>query len=176
MFMGNDNTYPLTGWWAQGWHLPLLELMPNVEIVAIIEPSIQPRSTLVENLDSVDKLSVKYSCPIYTDIESLLQSKIDIDGIIICTPHATHSHIGIIAIEAGLHVLCEKPMTTDIDEAIMLASSAFKRPEQIFMVNNTANWRSKSKLIRERYIYILGYLYIEICTHTQLYYIMDMYT
>lgn len=151
MLIRNDNTYSFTGWWAQGWHLPLLKLMPNVEIVAIIEPSIQPRSTLVEDLDSTAILSVKYNCPIYTDIESLLESKINIDGIIICTPHATHSHIGIIAIQAGLHVLCEKPMTTDIDEAIMLASSAFKRPKQIFMINNTANFRSKTKLIRKRY-------------------------
>jgi predicted dehydrogenase len=45
---------------------------------------------------------------------------------------------------AGMHVLCEKPMTVDIDEAKDLVATVTDS-KQIFMCNTTANWRGKTR-------------------------------
>jgi predicted dehydrogenase len=54
-----------------------------------------------------------------------------------------------------LHILCEKPMTTDVGEARALAIAARRaalKGGKAFLVNNTANWRPYSRLIFERLV------------------------
>ena len=135
MFM-NENEVPKrasiavvgAGWWSQGWHLPLLHQLSDVKITAIVEPVAQPRSTLVNNMDSVDQLKIKYNTLVFESFESLLLSPIGetIDGVIIASPHATHATIVLQAIHAGLHILCEKPMTTDVGDAKMIFEALTK--------------------------------------------------
>jgi predicted dehydrogenase len=89
------------GWWAQGWHLPLLNSLSHVKICAIIEPCDQPRSTLVKDMDSKEQLSMKYNCPVFNDIDELIFSQIKVDGIIVSTPHSTHAQIVLKSLKAG---------------------------------------------------------------------------
>ena len=49
----------------------------------------------------------------------------EIDAVSICTPTITHAELGLRAVEAGKHVLVEKPMTDTLDEAERLIESAF---------------------------------------------------
>jgi UDP-N-acetylglucosamine 3-dehydrogenase len=51
----------------------------------------------------------------------------EIDAVTICTPTVTHADLAIRAIEAGKHVLVEKPMTNDIDEAKTLIKAAKRK-------------------------------------------------
>ena len=46
----------------------------------------------------------------FTDVNEMIASGL-IDAIHICTPHFSHTPIGIAALEAGLHVLVEKPLS-----------------------------------------------------------------
>ncbi|MFJ2620487.1 Gfo/Idh/MocA family protein [Glutamicibacter sp. NPDC087344] len=48
----------------------------------------------------------------------------DIDIIDIVTPGASHAEIAIAALEAGKHVLCEKPLANTVDEAQLMAQAA----------------------------------------------------
>jgi predicted dehydrogenase len=48
----------------------------------------------------------------------------DIDVIDICTPGDSHEQIAVAALEAGKHVLCEKPLANTIEEAERMASAA----------------------------------------------------
>lgn len=48
----------------------------------------------------------------------------DIDLVDICTPGDTHAEIAIAALEAGKHVLCEKPMANTVAEAEAMADAA----------------------------------------------------
>ncbi len=48
----------------------------------------------------------------------------DIDLIDIVTPGNTHAEIAIAALDAGKHVLCEKPLANTVDEAIAMADAA----------------------------------------------------
>lgn len=50
----------------------------------------------------------------------------DIDLIDICTPGDTHAEIAIAALEAGKHVLCEKPLANTVEEAEAMVAAAEK--------------------------------------------------
>ncbi len=58
-----------------------------------------------------------------SDWRSLL-TRDDIDVIDICTPGHTHAEIAIAALEAGKHVLCEKPLANSVQEAEAMAAAA----------------------------------------------------
>jgi predicted dehydrogenase len=48
----------------------------------------------------------------------------DIDLIDICTPGDSHAEIAIAALQAGKHVLCEKPLANTVEEAEQMAAAA----------------------------------------------------
>jgi len=58
-----------------------------------------------------------------TDWRALL-TRDDIDVIDICTPGHTHAEIAVAALEAGKHVLCEKPLANSVAEAESMAAAA----------------------------------------------------
>lgn len=57
------------------------------------------------------------------DADTLLEAP-DIDIVHVCTPNATHAALALRALEAGKHVVCEKPLATTADDARRLASEA----------------------------------------------------
>ncbi len=64
-----------------------------------------------------------------TDWRALL-TRDDIDVIDICTPGNTHAEIAIAALEAGKHVLCEKPLANTVEEAEAMAAAAASAAER----------------------------------------------
>jgi len=63
--------------------------------------------------------------------EALIASG-EIDALIIATPHFQHTTLGIAALEAGLHVMVEKPISAHKADAERLIAAAAARPEQKF--------------------------------------------
>ncbi|MFD4668105.1 Gfo/Idh/MocA family protein [Lentzea sp. NPDC058450] len=64
-----------------------------------------------------------------TDWKSVLERD-DVHVIDICTPGDTHAEIAIAALDAGKHVLCEKPMANTVDEAVAMAEAAARAAER----------------------------------------------
>ncbi len=58
-----------------------------------------------------------------TDWRTLL-TRDDVDLVDVCTPGNTHAEIAIAALEAGKHVLCEKPLANSVAEAEAMAAAA----------------------------------------------------
>ena len=58
-----------------------------------------------------------------TDWRALI-ARDDVDLVDICTPGDTHAEIAIAALEAGKHVLCEKPLANTVAEARAMAAAA----------------------------------------------------
>ena len=136
------------GWWSQGWHLPHLMRNPRARIAAIVEPSPHPRSA-ISDLISMKALGELYGVPTFSSINDLLASPVadTLHGVLIATSHASHAELGCKALARDLHILVEKPMTTDVEEARRLARSAeaaHARSGCVTMVNNTANWRPQA--------------------------------
>ena len=75
----------------------------------------------------------------FTDGSALIQSG-KVDAILIATPHYSHTTLGIEALEAGLHVLVEKPISVHKADCQRLIE-AYKDPKQVFaaMFNQRTN-------------------------------------
>ena len=58
-----------------------------------------------------------------TDWKRLIERD-DVDLVDVCTPGSSHAEISIAALEAGKHVLCEKPLANTVDEARAMAAAA----------------------------------------------------
>ena len=58
-----------------------------------------------------------------TDWKDLLRRE-DVDLVDICTPGDSHAEIAIAALEAGKHVLCEKPLANTVEEAVAMTAAA----------------------------------------------------
>lgn len=79
------------------------------------------------NLDAASRLARKFQgVAICADIKELL-ARVSCDLVHICTPIATHEQIAEIAIEAGKHVLIEKPATPDAEGTQRLIQLAARR-------------------------------------------------
>ena len=85
----------------------------------------------------------------YTDYAEMLREG-DFQGISVVTPDATHARLSLEAIEAGKHVLCEKPLATNADDARQMAEAA-KNAGIINMVNfsyrNSSAWQRACEII-----------------------------
>lgn len=65
-------------------------------------------------------------CAAYASHEDLV-GKAGVDAVIICTPPSTHTEIALFFIEHGIPVLCEKPLSIDVDGARTIVQAAENR-------------------------------------------------
>jgi predicted dehydrogenase len=68
---------------------------------------------------------------VFGDARELIQSGVA-DAVIISTPHYQHMEIGIAALEAGLHIMVEKPIAAHKADAERLISTHHKNPKLVF--------------------------------------------
>lgn len=81
------------------------------------------------------------------DLDEMLSDP-NVDAVAISTPVATHFQLAMKAIEAGKHVLLEKPMTSSSEEAIRLIDAAARR-NLVLMVDHTFVYTGAVRKIRE---------------------------
>jgi predicted dehydrogenase len=81
-------------------HLQNIQKLDQVELAAVCDTVPEKAKTAGETWD----------CPAYTDSQTLLDDHV-CDAVLIATPHYDHTTIGIAALEAGYHVLVEKPIS-----------------------------------------------------------------
>jgi predicted dehydrogenase len=87
---------------AQVEHLPNLVALPDrFDLVAVADPSAAVR----------DAVAGRYGVRAHADVEALLGERLD--AIVVAVPDALHAGTVLHALEAGLHVLCEKPLCID---------------------------------------------------------------
>lgn len=97
-------------------HLAALAQVPEAEVVAIAD--IEP----VRLAKEAKEFGIKDT---YADYRDLL-ARADIDAVTVATPNDQHAPLTIAALEAGKHVLCEKPLTTSTADAVAMTSAAKK--------------------------------------------------
>ncbi len=74
---------------------------------------------------------------IYSDYKALLSAEAqNLDFVDISTPPCDHAAIAHAALDAGLHVLCEKPLTTSLEDARALLEHAQKARRVLFPCHN----------------------------------------
>lgn len=98
-------------------HVPGLRLDPRAQLVAACDPN----EELLEKRRSeweIDKVT-----PRYQDIAN----DPDIDAVVIATPNFTHKEIALACIAGGKHVMCEKPLGLNFDDAAEMYHAAEER-------------------------------------------------
>ena len=88
-------------------------------------PSANLKSVVDIDKNSVRTLAQRYHIQNCTDPDRAFNDP-EIDAVTICTPTVTHADLALRAIQAGKHVLVEKPMTNNIHEAKTLIKAAKK--------------------------------------------------
>ncbi|KPI35221.1 Inositol 2-dehydrogenase [Cyphellophora attinorum] len=85
-----------------------------------------PRTTLCAIVDPTDAASVladEHDVACYKNVAELLGSVHRPDAAIVCTPNHTHVDVGIQLARAGVHILCEKPISSDQASAASLVKA-----------------------------------------------------
>lgn len=101
---------------ANGKHMPALAKLSGVQMTAFCD-------IILEKAEEAAKKYGTADAKVYTDYKQLLKDK-TIDVVNVCTPNKSHADISIDFMEAGKHVMCEKPMAkTAADARRMLDAS-----------------------------------------------------
>lgn len=125
---------------ANGKHMPSLAKLDNVEMVAFCD-IIEEKA--IKAAEEFGALNAKY----YTNYKELLADK-SIDVIHVCTPNKSHSFITVDALEAGKHVMCEKPMAKTTEEAKAMVEAA-KRTGKKLTIGYQNRFRQDSKYLHQ---------------------------
>ena len=102
------------GNWARRAHIPGWQRdgRAHVAVVCDVEP------------ERARELATRFDVPEATDDWQALVARPDIDVIDVVTPSHTHFELAWAALEAGKHVLCEKPVAYDFRETLRAAELA----------------------------------------------------
>jgi predicted dehydrogenase len=99
---------------------------------------IQAMASLVAVCDTLqeraDSLAAAYQTKAWYNIDDLLKNERGIDVVVVCTPNGLHAAHSIKALQAGFHVLCEKPMAIQVADAEQMISEAAHAGKQLFIV------------------------------------------
>lgn len=104
-------------------HAEMVKINNNCELVA-----------LVDSKENQEILNENFECVFFNSIEALLSSEIPVDVINIATPNGLHYQQAVLAIDAGKHVVIEKPLALNKQHAASLISLAQKHNVHLFPV------------------------------------------
>jgi len=96
------------------YHLNILKNLPDIEIIGIFDI----------NKDRVEDMSLKFGVDYFDNYKKLIKK---CDAIFIATPTTTHYQYAKECLEMGKHILLEKPMTNNLNEAKELVELAKKK-------------------------------------------------
>jgi len=110
---------------ARRRHLDEYEANSKVEIIAVCD--------IVS--ERADEMATKYHAKAFVDYKELLAMD-DLDAISVCLPNYLHATVSIDALNAGCHVLCEKPMAISKEEADSMIKAAEKNDRKLMIAHN----------------------------------------
>ena len=110
---------------AKHRHMPEYANNEHTEITAVCD--------IVE--ERAQEFAEKYEATAFTNYEELLQNA-DVDAVSVCTPNYLHAPVSIAALQAGKHVLCEKPMATSREDALAMIEAAKQSNKKLMIAHN----------------------------------------
>lgn len=120
------------------YHLQGYQSHPQAEIVALCD--INPAA--------LEATGAQYCVPeLFTDYREMLAMK-NLDAVSICVPNYLHAPLAIAALQAGKHVLVEKPLSTDARSGQKMIDAA-KAAKKIFMIQFNNRYRPEARVLKE---------------------------
>lgn len=121
---------------------------PNASLAAICEVNEQRR----------DGAARRFDVPAYERVEHLLATE-RLDAVTIATPDHLHVEPALLAIAAGCHVFCEKPLATSVADALRIVHATAERSVRLGVDYNRRfafGYRTAKRLVDEGAIGTLG--------------------
>ncbi len=106
---------------AEVRHAPEYAENPHVELVAFCD----------QDLARAQALADVYGGRAYSDVSEMLAS--GVDAVSVCVANNMHAQVTIQALDAGKHVLCEKPMSTNAGESRAMIEAADRAGKQLMI-------------------------------------------
>ena len=119
-----------------GCHYMNYKSIPEAEVIAVADVRTEMAKEKVAGTDT----------KVYATMEELLANEKP-EMIDICTPSYLHADMAIKALEAGCHVLCEKPMTLNTADAQRVLDAA-KKSNKLFMVAHVVRFMQPYAYLR----------------------------
>ncbi|GGJ02028.1 oxidoreductase [Alicyclobacillus cellulosilyticus] len=124
-------------------HLPSYAAREDVEVVAFADVE----AARVERTAAKFAAQTGRRVPkVYPDIHSMLQAEA-LDAVSICTPNTSHVQLALAALDAGVHVLLEKPMTTRPADAEALVEKV-EQTGKVLMVCMSHRYRNDVQVLK----------------------------
>ncbi len=114
------------GWIARA-HVESYLRCPDVELAALAEPMPGKAEALLKALGLEDR-----GIRVYASAKEMYEAE-RLDLASICTSSAYHAANSVEALKSGVHVLCEKPMCTTLDEAVSMVRAA-RRADRLLSI------------------------------------------
>lgn len=124
---------------ANGKHLPALSHIKEVEMVAFCD-------IIVERAEKAAKEYGAEGARVYKDYKEMLEKE-SLDIVHVLTPNREHAPISIDAMEAGCHVMCEKPMAKSYADAKAMLD-AHKRTGKKLTIGYQNRFRPDSQYLK----------------------------
>ncbi|WP_410767772.1 Gfo/Idh/MocA family protein [Fontibacillus sp. BL9] len=125
---------------ANGKHLPSLSKLDNVELVAFCD-------IIPERAEEAEAKYGAEGAKVYSDYRELLQDG-SLDIVHVLTPNDAHAEISIASLEAGKHVMCEKPMAKTAADARRMVEAA-KRTGKKLTIGYNNRFREDSMYLKK---------------------------
>ncbi|MBI3551200.1 MAG: Gfo/Idh/MocA family oxidoreductase [Elusimicrobia bacterium] len=128
---------------AEKAHAPALLERPELEVAAVVDEA-------PERLKAAAAVFPKAKA--YATLEALFAAEKGLNFVVIATPPSAHGAQVLAALRAGCHVLCEKPLTLDVEQFEDIRREASERKLAAYTVHNWAHspqWQKLFSLIRE---------------------------
>ncbi|GGF69446.1 oxidoreductase [Paenibacillus albidus] len=125
---------------ANGKHLPSLIKLNNVELTAFCD-------IVVERAEEAAAKYGSETARVYSDYREMLEKEA-LDIVHVLTPNDSHAEIAIAALEAGNHVMCEKPMAKTAEDARRMVEAA-KRTGKKLTIGYNNRFRADSMYLKK---------------------------
>ena len=106
---------------ARARYFPSVDALPDFVLVAACS----------RTMATAEAAAARYGGRAYADVDACLADP-RVEAVIIATPHPSHAELTVKALEAGKHVLTEKPIATSPADAARIRSAA-ERTDRVFM-------------------------------------------
>lgn len=125
---------------AESKEMPAIKETGLVEMVAFCDIKAERAERAAQNFGTKDAKT-------YTDYRALLEEK-DLDIVYVCTPNRFHSEMTVAALNAGKHVMCEKPMAINTAEAQKMVEAA-KANDKVLTIAYQNRFRPDALYLKE---------------------------
>jgi UDP-N-acetyl-2-amino-2-deoxyglucuronate dehydrogenase len=101
-------------------HAEVLAADPDTAVSVLVDPDIAAADSVAARLGG--------ATPVTTSLDAAL-ARDDVDAVAICVPSGAHAQIAVAALQAGRHVVVEKPVDVTVEAAAPIAAAAAAAPE-----------------------------------------------